>query len=522
MHDDMQAMRVLQMDRCIRDFQIPCRWVPDMGFGFGYPQFNYYAPLPYYIMEIFHLAGIQIITSVKIYLIIISILAAAGMYWLSGVFWKNKFAGVISALFYIYLPYKFVNIYVRGSISELTAQAVMPYVLLFAYKVINSNNKRYVYFLTLSLSALMLSHNISALLFTPFLFLFITFIIPSSGKSLKKGLVDIGISFIGAVIFSAFFIIPAFLERNLVHISTLTSNYFDFRGHFLNIRQILFSGNWGYGSSQPGEHDQLMLGIGFLYWFFPLIALIVGFFMKQYGRSKLLFLSLLAWFSLFLTHSKSIFIWNSIPILKYVQFPWRFHAFAGMFFCLAVGFIGSLSAGKYAKTSVFILFTVLILIFYGKFPRPDKWFEISDSQKFTGANWELQQTVSINDYLPVYSELSPKEEAKSEPVLLTGKMDILTIDKGSDWQKWQVKVYENSKIQAQVFYFPNWKVFIDGRLTKFEYNNPNGLITFDLNEGSHEVLLRLTDTPIRIIANLITLLGIPFYFITLKKFNYEK
>jgi hypothetical protein len=46
MHDDLQAFRIYEMDKCFSDFQIPCRWVPDAGYQYGYPQFNYYPPLP--------------------------------------------------------------------------------------------------------------------------------------------------------------------------------------------------------------------------------------------------------------------------------------------------------------------------------------------------------------------------------------------------------------------------------------------------------------------------------------------
>ncbi|MGB6881820.1 MAG: hypothetical protein WBD86_00765, partial [Microgenomates group bacterium] len=46
MHDDLQMMRQLEMEKCFKDFQIPCRWVPDMGYGFGFPLFNFYPPLP--------------------------------------------------------------------------------------------------------------------------------------------------------------------------------------------------------------------------------------------------------------------------------------------------------------------------------------------------------------------------------------------------------------------------------------------------------------------------------------------
>ena len=46
MHDDLQMMRQLEMEKCFLDRQIPCRWIPDMGYGFGFPLFNFYPPLP--------------------------------------------------------------------------------------------------------------------------------------------------------------------------------------------------------------------------------------------------------------------------------------------------------------------------------------------------------------------------------------------------------------------------------------------------------------------------------------------
>ncbi|MDP3888514.1 MAG: hypothetical protein Q8Q24_00575, partial [bacterium] len=67
MHDDMQFMRLFELDKCFADWQIPCRWVPDLGYGYGYPLFNYYPPLPYYTGEFIHLIfGISFLDTVKI------------------------------------------------------------------------------------------------------------------------------------------------------------------------------------------------------------------------------------------------------------------------------------------------------------------------------------------------------------------------------------------------------------------------------------------------------------------------
>jgi hypothetical protein len=66
MQDDLQAFRIYEMNKCFTDFQIPCRWVPDAGYEYGYPQFNYYPPSVYYLGEALYKVGFQYIDSVKI------------------------------------------------------------------------------------------------------------------------------------------------------------------------------------------------------------------------------------------------------------------------------------------------------------------------------------------------------------------------------------------------------------------------------------------------------------------------
>ena len=48
MHDDTQVARVVEMGRALRAGQFPVRWVSDLGYGYGYPIYNFYGPLPYY------------------------------------------------------------------------------------------------------------------------------------------------------------------------------------------------------------------------------------------------------------------------------------------------------------------------------------------------------------------------------------------------------------------------------------------------------------------------------------------
>src|SRR5438034_4789314 len=48
-HDNAQVSRVYEMTRAIADGMFPVRWSNDFGYGYGYPVFNFYAPLAYYI-----------------------------------------------------------------------------------------------------------------------------------------------------------------------------------------------------------------------------------------------------------------------------------------------------------------------------------------------------------------------------------------------------------------------------------------------------------------------------------------
>ncbi len=125
MQDDLQAFRIQQLDKCVKDFQIPCRWVPDAGYQYGYPQFNYYPPSVYYLGEIFHLIGFQFIDAVKILFILGFILAAIAMFiFLRSMF--GKWPAYVGAIIYTYAPYKAVDVYVRGALSEFWSFVFFP------------------------------------------------------------------------------------------------------------------------------------------------------------------------------------------------------------------------------------------------------------------------------------------------------------------------------------------------------------------------------------------------------------
>lgn len=524
MHDDVQAMRVLQMDKCLKDFQIPCRWVPDMGFGYGYPQFNYYSPLPYYLMESFHLIDLNFLDSVKAFFVFSILVSMIGMFYLGKEFWGIK-GGILSALFYSFAPYYAYDLYVRGAVGELAAFAILPFIFLYTKRLVEGN-KRSLLLLTLSFSALFTSHNITSTFFLPLTFVWFLYLslfyFRLSPLLLKKILKGFLLSVIWGFGLSAFFVLPAIFEKVFVKTETLTYGYFNYVSHFVGLKQLLLNTFWGYGSSEPGQFDQAFLGIGILHWTLPLVAaFLLWYFRKNKELMLCVGLIFCGWLGLFMIHPRSVFIWDNIPLLSYFQFPWRFLILVIFLFSFAFGSLGlTLNGSKSYAFGIFLSLYFVLLIFYASYFRPSTWLNINDARKFSGESWQLQQTVSINDYLPVYAKEAPNKPAADQPEVVEGQAEFLDKSVGTDWQRWKIDVKsDNAQIRLQLFYFPGWKAWVDKEEKTINYDNKWGLITFNIEKGQHEIYAKLTNTPIRKLGNLVSLVGlvyIPFY---LKKKN---
>lgn len=263
MHDDLQVMRQLVMDKCFRDGQIPCRWSEDMGYGYGYPIFNYYPPLPYYIGEIFRVFNIQFVDIVKILFVLSFLVSGIGMFLLAKEFW-GKLGGLISAVFYIYAPYHAVDVYVRGAMNETWALSLFPYIFWLIYKLITTKKWVYVPLLALAGALLMISHNLMLMIFAPMAIIWALVWIYNRWN--LSVLVKLLMSALWALGLAAFFTLPVVLEQRYVHTETLVAGYFNYLAHFTSLNQLFISRFWGYGGSILGTNDGMSFQIGYLHW----------------------------------------------------------------------------------------------------------------------------------------------------------------------------------------------------------------------------------------------------------------
>lgn len=527
MHDDLQMMRQLMMEKCFADLQIPCRWIPDMGYGYGFPLFNFYPPLPYLVGQMFRILDFSFVDTVKLTSSLSFILSGLAMYFLAKEIFLpagrrvGKLGGIVSSIFYIWAPYHAVDVYVRGAMNEAWALVWFPVILLASYKVISDKQKakRWLIALGLSWAGLLLSHNLMVLIFAPVFAAWCLLWIHKS-KNLVSSiqyLVSAGLLAFGL---AAFFTLPAIFEQKYVQVSTLVTGYYEYVAHFATISQLLLSRFWGYGPSVWLEDDRMSFQIGHLHWILSLIVggLVIYKMLKERKKIPIirnqlfiiLFFIAVGWFSAFMAHLRSIGIWQAIEPLKFVQFPWRFLTIT----TFAFSFIAGSTVLFFKKQSYRLLVTGIlvtgILALNWNYFRPEhgKLGPLTDSEKFTAAAWELQQTAGIYDYLPQVAKYAPKSPRKEPAEYLMNAGVVHDVREGTNWMKFAIDG-EGGMVRANIFNFPNWRVLVDGKEASVSTTDDDlGRVHFAVLPGMHTVEIKLVDTPIRKLGNLISLVSI--------------
>ena len=528
MMDDMHVFRLQQFDQCLKDNQIPCRFIQDGGMGYGYPLFNYYSPLAYGIAETFHLFGFSLINSLKITFASFHLIGVFGMFFFASLFWGNLGA-FISAVIFLLAPYQATDSFVRGAISESLALNIIPWIFYFLTKFINNQkNKNWKleignWGLVISLSALLLSHNLTSLAIAPVLVIYSIFLLfrnkdlnlKSISKLLLPVLISIGIS--------SFFLLPAIFEKNLVTVDTMTQGYFQYINHFATLNQLFISRFWGFGASLWGPTDDMAFQIGLIQWLLPIIAIFFLFFKKIFknkvllvkggwpdlsGQVGLIILFFLVFiFSVFLTHNKSTFIWQSLPFMSFYQFPWRFLSITIFSASFIAGSIILLINKKYQILTVIIISLTTIILNFSYF-KEDIWFSnLTDNQKLSPTEITIQSGAGLKDYWPKYGQNFPTSFAPEKPIVSDDTI-ITNYTKKSNKLTLTAISKSNTKITLPLVYFPNWQLFIDNQKSDFEIDKDLGLIEFNLTSGTHSILLKFTNTPIRNLANLISLISL--------------
>ncbi|OGE32061.1 hypothetical protein A2631_03000 [Candidatus Daviesbacteria bacterium RIFCSPHIGHO2_01_FULL_44_29] len=507
-HDDVQVIRLFEMNKCIQDSQIPCRWVPDLGGLYGYPMFNYYAPLPYYFGLLVYWITQTLTISAKVMFGVAFVMSYVFMYLAGRKLWGNA-GGFVSGVFYSLAPYHSVLLFVRGAMGELWGVMCFPAILWALLRLKEKQSLGNLLTSAFFIGLLLVSHNISVLMFLPSLLILVGLF-----KEKLRFLKYFVLACVLGLGLSAFYLLPMVVEKNLVHVDTTTMGYFSYTEHFKGLRKLFLDHSWGWGASvrevPGGEKDGLSFQIGYIHLLGWALSLYTAFVLRRKNRFLSTFIftcTFLILGAVFMVNPQSVWVWKLFdPVLKYLQFPWRFLSLIIFFISLVSGSISVVLKGKFQKFVIAGLVLICLIINFSYF-RPQKLLFVSDQVLLSEPNWTNLINRSIFDYLPIYAVAPPAKLAATRFEVITGDTKIEDFKEGSNWISFKTQTLTHSILRISQYYFPNWRIFIDGKETKIDYTNPLGLMTIIVGVGNHKVDARLYDTPIRTIGNLVTLVS---------------
>lgn len=504
-HDgEYHVIRFFEFAKVFWDGDWYPRWAPDLNYGFGVPLFNYVYPLPNYLSVIFSFLGISFIDAFKLNLFFATITGGIFFYLWSREFWGEAGA-IASAVFYLFSPYRLVDVFIRGSVGETWALAFFPACLWAVTVFVRDKKLWFGIFTSVFLSFVIFSHNILALMFFLFLISYIVFIYFWYNLPRKKiHLFSICFFLLLGLGLSAIFWLPALFETKFV----TGLRIYNIEENFPELFQLLIP-SWGSGFSGQNLSNQMSFQIGVANLVGILLS-VVSFLIKtkDKAKNKKITAFFLFWFVFvfFLMLRQSSFIWETFSFMSYFQFPWRFLSIEIVIASFLLGsFINIFSgAKKWVLSFALVGFAVLLGIDYTK---PAYYHLRDDSYYLTRSNF-IDGTNSPGDFFnTIWWENGPKQRADRKLKFLDGTGKILLKDIKSTDYLFTVETDKKSRLLLATAYFPGWKVFVDKENVTV-YPTGDGLMSFDVSKGEHEIRVKFVDTTIRMIAKYIFFLSI--------------
>lgn len=577
-HDARHSVYFLQQfNIAIQDGVWYPRWAPDFAFGYGYPFFNIYGPLSSYVGQILLWAGLDIVTAVKTVFGLSAVLSGLTMY-----LFVRRLLGppsaLIAALTYVYIPYHLFDLYVRAALAESVGFVFVPLTLWGFYEVATRPRLPAILWGGVAYAGLMFTSNLLALIFTPILGLYVAYMIGwqlfGTRQQLKGGdkspsflayaqniflirqLLNTGLSATLTLAFglglSAIFWLPAFLEYRFVRVDQWIGGRFAFGDDFVEVFQ-LFSPHWGFGASIPGPADEAGFQVGLAATIlFILSFLVVPKISNIVARRTLYFFQGITLITLFLTVPMSNFVWTSLPLSSFAQFPWRLLVVVAPLISIVAGTVcttrdtNSTAPTAYPSMAVIILTSLILLSSY-----PYLQAEIRDPKPTEGpvsqaALFRFQQSADELTGQTEWVRRIPNWSTLAEQVAqggqITSKVNyaalppddsigVYSMERDSVHELlWVGTAKADQTVTFFIPYYPGWQAYLyqdlgphDGNLDKaagpvtrigpivtrplLKTTPIEGWLMVPIPPGSHFLEIRFEDTMIRIIGSGVSLIS---------------
>jgi len=546
-HDARHSVYFLfEFDRGIQGGNLYPRWQPDFAFGYGYPFFNIYGPLPTYLGEAFHLLGLDFPAAVKAVFALSVACSGLSMYAFARRVMGRR-AGLVAAVAYMVIPYRLVDLYVRAALAESVAYVFVPLVLWGVWAALHRPRLVNVVGLALAYAALMFTSPLITLLLTLILVFYIAalalarlndeqpfrqlsreslWVLPGH---LGHILIPVGAGLALGLGLSAVFALPAMTENRFVRVDQWYGGRYAWGGDFVEFFQ-LFSPHWGFGASVPGPNDDVSFQLGVVPVVLSLLAVALWRVRRPArptARRLLAFFALLTAVVVFLMLQVSAPLWQVLPLVRLAQFPWRLLVLTVVSLAflsggVMVGKRAVAGVGEWVDVPTMVLLALLVLgsLPYMQAEMSEQEVSLAGLMRFQQSADEMTGSTAWVRRIPRWSPLADYHIA-GKPITSkvnfdtlyrqAGKAHARTLELTADHELVEYAADRSALLTFNTFYYPGWHAYrLDPETGAVLEELPIalrgdlGLITVRIPAGEGRILLRFEDTPIRKLGTALT------------------
>ncbi len=509
------------------------RWSPTLNLGYGSPLFNFYPPLSAYLLTwLYLLADQQAAVAWNVLLALALLTGSVGMFLL-GRWLYGPAGGILAAALYTWSPHLVYQSFARGSSSNALAMALFPWaawgLLAVAARPLpwQRPSPLSVLLAALPIALLMLSHTAASLLFLgPLLVLAVTAVwVSPSPRWPRLGAVLLALGL--GLALSAFAWLPALAEIGDTRYAQEAGNV-AYQDHFADAfrwPEPTIAGAHNPGLPKTPGLAQIALGalgtaLAVVVWWRGRRAA-AGWQAAVTAVSGLMGLAVLG-----LSLAWSAPLWAALPPLQGLQFPWRLLDIPAFYLALTGGFIlyrpFLVRRSRWVAAGWLAAVVALVLAFANMLPYlyPPRLHSLPAQPSLADVTAVQQQfgiygLTAWGEYSAATVTIWPAAlpfPGADEMVPLDAKVlpapAGLTAVAGDPWRAvWQANFEQAETITLAVHHFPGWQAWLDGEKVAVGVDE-DGRIQITIPPGNHQLELAFGRTPVRWLADGLTLVGL--------------
>jgi hypothetical protein len=485
-----------------------------LNFTYGAPLFEFYAPLASYFTVFLHWAGLGFVEAQKGVFTLALFVGAVGAYVYARWLYGGRLPAAVTCGAWLFAPYYLSNAYERGAIAESVALAFVPWLFFSFHHLLDCGKRIWILPSSVSLACLILSHNIPALFATALLAAYVT-LVAIQGQTWRR-LPLVAIAGALGLVVSSFYWLPALADRSYTVVdSTLTMGELSVGANLAPVSELvqtlLAFDYWGTLRFRLGLWPALV----------GLAAILALPLQPKATRRFLLPLAGAAVLMLLLQSQGSQWFWDTAPLVRYIQFPWRLAGLVSFAVAIMAGSLVQVRwlpvRGRQWGAALLLVLMSLASLWNLSPDRSSIWYMFTSEEVSTPDAYYRGRLG-----FPVYADFMPiwtAEESKrlslprpaGSPVVpalsgVPGVPGVEVLEETLSGVKLRVRASEPFTLRLHKLYYPGWQAFADGRSIMVKPTSPLGLVSVELPSGDYPVSISFGETPLRAAADVISLL----------------